>query len=307
MRCNSRNIRAMLAPLAVLVPVLLAAPASAKDWTVTKVSGEAWVRTSQAPQVRITEGMSIPASASIGTSAGGRVMLERDQGRIFVSPGTTLVVYDTAANTTQVLQKSGTIELEVEKRSAPYFTVETPVLAALVKGTHFTTTVKNGQSKVSVDHGVVQVTQLSSGKTVDLRQGQSASTIPGARGGLSVSGPGHLPGVVAGVAHVSRAAQAFARSQSKTSAPAAQGVAGGHNNQGANAAAGAGNAGGKAGGGGNSGNSANSGRSGGDGNNGNGGKPGGDGNGGTGGSVNGGTGGNGGNGGNGNGGHGGNK
>ncbi len=82
MRCNSRNIRAMLAPLAVLVPVLLAAPASAKDWTVTKVSGEAWVRTSQAPQVRITEGMSIPASASIGTSAGGRVMLERDQGRI---------------------------------------------------------------------------------------------------------------------------------------------------------------------------------------------------------------------------------
>ena len=88
MRSHNYLMRAVSPAVAFL---LAAVPAGAENWTVTRVSGMAWVRTSEQPQQRIVPGMSIPSSASIGTAADGRVMLERGQGRIVVSPGTTLV------------------------------------------------------------------------------------------------------------------------------------------------------------------------------------------------------------------------
>ncbi|WP_210161477.1 hypothetical protein [Rhizobium leguminosarum] len=59
---------------------------------------------------------------------------------------------------TEVLQQIGTLDLEIEKRSQPHTTVQTPYLEAVVKGTIFHVTVGKTKASVSVDRGLVQVT-----------------------------------------------------------------------------------------------------------------------------------------------------
>ena len=52
---------------------------------------------------------------------------------------------------TTIMQQAGSILLEVEKRNVKHFEVETPYLAAVVKGTQFRVTVNAGSTSVDVD------------------------------------------------------------------------------------------------------------------------------------------------------------
>src|SRR5690606_24820835 len=69
-----------------------------------------------------------------------------------------------------------------------HFSVQTPVLAAVVKGTQFTVTYSNGQARVEVDSGVVQVQDNVHDMVVDVVRGQAAEA--GRSAPLDVSGPG---------------------------------------------------------------------------------------------------------------------
>ncbi len=66
--------------------------------------------------------------------------------------------------------------------------MQTPVLAAVVKGTQFRVTYANGRAEVLVDRGVVQVQDTVHDMVADVQRGQSAEVAESAP--LDVSGPG---------------------------------------------------------------------------------------------------------------------
>src|SRR6185503_10903504 len=93
---------------------------------------------------------------------------------------------------TTITQQAGVILLDVEKRNVPHFEVETPYLAAVVKGTQFRVSVEKGTSRVAVLRGQVQVADFKSGQNVLVMPGQVARTSGQATGGLMLSGQGRL-------------------------------------------------------------------------------------------------------------------
>ncbi|MBD8892844.1 FecR domain-containing protein [Labrenzia suaedae] len=120
----------------------------------------------------------------------GRAMVERGQESILVGPNTTFVIskYRSNQEFTTVLQTSGTVTVDVAKRARPHFSVETPFLAAVVKGTKFTVKVGKTRADIAVERGVVGVRDFASGQQTDLAAGQSAATAPAQAVGLQVNG-----------------------------------------------------------------------------------------------------------------------
>jgi hypothetical protein len=93
---------------------------------------------------------------------------------------------------TTILQQAGSILLEVEKQNVKHFEVETPYLAAVVKGTQFIVRVNRDQTSVSVIRGQVEVSDFKSGQIAQVMPGQVASTFTNGKSGLSLSGSGTL-------------------------------------------------------------------------------------------------------------------
>ena len=270
----------------VMVPLLAlmsTAPALAEDWVVTKISGEAWIAAPNAAAVRATAGMAVPDGSTLSTRHNGRAQLERGAESILVSPDTVIAPQSTTffGTSTTIQQQSGRIELEVEKRNVKHFTVKTPLLAAVVKGTRFAVSVSARRADVQVSRGVVEVSDLRNGSSVDIGAGQRATvSTQDARGPQVTTDPRNLPDIRKG-RHVSED-DGSGKGQSgggKGTGGATKGGGNGNTGQGGSAGAG-GN--GKGGGsssdaGGGKGNSG-----GGKGDNGSGGSPGGNGSGGSG-------------------------
>jgi hypothetical protein len=88
--------------------------------------------------------------------------------------------------------------LEVEKRNVEHFEVETPYLAALVKGTQFRVTVKRSGARVDVLRGQVEVSDFKSGKFALVLPGQAAQVSAHGGGDLTLSGSGTLNPIKSG-------------------------------------------------------------------------------------------------------------
>ncbi|MEY9754123.1 hypothetical protein ABIE73_001518 [Bradyrhizobium yuanmingense] len=93
---------------------------------------------------------------------------------------------------TTIIQQAGSILLEVEKRNVKHFEVETPYLAAVVKGTQFSVTVGAGSTKVGVLRGQVEVSDFKTGQIAQVMPGQAATVFEHGKPGLSLSGAGTL-------------------------------------------------------------------------------------------------------------------
>jgi hypothetical protein len=166
--------------------------ARAEDWLATRVSGQVTLHQEDGSVSRLQTGMSVAPGSIVETSANGRAMMQRGGSSITIGPRSDVKATD-GFFTTTVVQQKGTVELEVEKRWRPYFTVETPLLSAVVKGTHFTVTASAKTNAVAVARGLVQVQDLKTGKTADVGAGQRAATA--SSHGFSVTGTGTLPDI----------------------------------------------------------------------------------------------------------------
>ena len=91
---------------------------------------------------------------------------------------------------TTIVQQAGSILLEVEKRNVKHFEVETPYLAAVVKGTQFRVTVNAASTSVDVIRGQVEVADFRSGQIAQVMPGQVATAFSHGKPGLSLSGSG---------------------------------------------------------------------------------------------------------------------
>ncbi|WP_234679679.1 FecR family protein [Bradyrhizobium monzae] len=182
---------------ALMVALVLgtASAASAADdgiWSVSKSSGEVWLATSGAQQVSLNQQETLKPGDTIRTGRNGRVLLVRGEETMLISPNSVVGVPAEKKEglSTTIVQQAGSILLEVEKRNVKHFEVETPYLAAVVKGTHFSVTVGAGSTKVGVLRGQLEVSDFRTGQIAQVMPGQVATVFEHGKPGLSLSGAG---------------------------------------------------------------------------------------------------------------------
>jgi hypothetical protein len=142
----------------------------------------------QVPQV----GTALATGQQISTSAGQHMVLVNGRDLVEIQPNTTLTIGDSDSATPDANLDllSGTVHVEVGKRTPDQtFSVGARYLVATVKGTSFAVNTSSFASEVSVTEGVVGVSSLASGQSVDVTAGGSAKVERGASGAPSLSLP----------------------------------------------------------------------------------------------------------------------
>jgi hypothetical protein len=161
-------------------------------WSISKSTGDVWVTTAGAEQASLRQEDPLKPGDVIRTGRNGRVLLVRGEETILVSPNSVIGLPSDKKDgmSTTILQQAGSILLEVEKRNVKHFEVETPYLAAVVKGTHFSVTVNAASTSVNVERGQVEVSDFKTGQIAQILPGQTATSLAHGKPGLSLSGSG---------------------------------------------------------------------------------------------------------------------
>lgn len=175
-----------------------------ENWRVVVVTGPVQARAAQGDWAAVVEGQEFAERTHLEIGESGQLLLFNGRDTIAVSPGAVLVLPDPSAadGVTSVRQDAGSAHYDIESRhssgpplwdagatggaasidAAPVerFEVETPYLAAIVKGTTFSVTVTSDRASVSVQDGVVAVRDSETGDTEDVVAGRTGTSGPAA-------------------------------------------------------------------------------------------------------------------------------
>lgn len=178
--------------LALMFCVSIANAEDAGAWQVRKSSGEVWVSTSGVQPASLTQHTVLNPGDNIRTGRNGRVLLVRGEETILIAPNSVVGIPAAKQDglPTSIIQQAGSILLDVEQRNVKHFEVQTPYLAAVVKGTQFRVTVGQFGSRVDVLRGKVEVADFKSGQFALVLPGQAARVSAQGNGGLTLSGSG---------------------------------------------------------------------------------------------------------------------
>jgi len=188
------HVSRAIAAAFVLATASAAFAADGGDWTVHKSSGEVWLTGTGVQAAALNQEDVLKPGDSVRTGRTGRVLLKRGDEMIMVSPNSVVGIpaQKTEGLSTTIVQKAGSILLDVEKRDVKHFEVETPYLAAVVKGTQFRVTVNAGKTTVDVVRGQVEVADFKSGQIAQVMAGQHATAFASGKTGLTLGGSGTL-------------------------------------------------------------------------------------------------------------------
>jgi hypothetical protein len=143
-------------------------------WRVVQSIGEVSVNTADVNITKPKPGTLLPASAIIITGSNGRAILSRQGQQIVVQPNSRLELSPDAGGRTVMRQLGGVVGFSVDRRKVPHFEVNTPFLAAIVKGTRFEVSVYDDHAKVNVSEGKVEVRSALSRAATLVRPGAIA-------------------------------------------------------------------------------------------------------------------------------------
>ena len=188
-----------LAGAAVALVSLLAVPAFADDWQAVKLRGIVLQLVNNQWQP-LQRGDIVPDTRVIRTTVSGHAEFTRGGETIDLEPNTQIQIFDKAHHQkpyTTIVQQFGTVSVEAQVQNVQHFAVDTPFLAAVVKGTRFVVTGGQTGGSVKVNRGHVEVTDKLNKTHVLLSVGQSAIIDKLKTGGtLLVQGNGALPPVL---------------------------------------------------------------------------------------------------------------
>lgn len=185
-----RVLNALACALALAASPLQAASAQQAPWRVTAQEGS--VRVTQpgvAPAPAILNESLRPGSA-VTTGANSRATLENGLQRVVMSANSRMIVAAESTDAmTRIIQDLGSLFFQVDRRDAQHFRVETPLLAAVVKGTSFTVSVTPQQDVVHVSQGLVEVRAHQGGVGNDVAAGATARVQRDAPNAVAVVAP----------------------------------------------------------------------------------------------------------------------
>ena len=182
------RLRMLRVALALSTWAGLSGLAMADDWMVDRLRGEVLVMADGSWQP-LQRGDIVSDSSRIRSVEGSRVTFTRGAEAIELSGATEIRIFDQQGERmTTIMQAYGTVTVEAERLQIQHFSVQTPFLAAIVKGTRFTVHSDETQSSVDVDRGLVQVQDYVHGVATDITPGQSATVSDSVA--LDVSGGG---------------------------------------------------------------------------------------------------------------------
>ena len=147
---------------------------AAAEWSVDRVRGEAQFRP-HGSWLPLSPGMVVENGVLVRTGADGRVDLIRAAEVVTLGANTQIEIKDAGSELmTSIIQESGVVTADVERRNVQHFSIQTPFLAAVVKGTKFVVTTDANGASVHVERGVVQVQDTDNELVVDIKPGQDA-------------------------------------------------------------------------------------------------------------------------------------
>ena len=179
---------------AFLVAFLVGAPALAAPapWQVSEVAGNVQIVENGRGRAARRGALLAPGS-TIATDARGRAVLVRGKEFVMVSSGTRIRVpeaRESRGGIIQMITDFGSALFRIERRETPHFGVQTPYLAAVVKGTTFKVTVGNADAAVQVSEGAVEVATANGGVSRLIEPGMVASVAASDPHQLSVKAGG---------------------------------------------------------------------------------------------------------------------
>ena len=148
--------------------------ALADEWRIREVTGVVRVAIPARPAANGSVGQVLPTGTSVTTGGNGRAMITNGQQRVVVGPNSRTTLAPEVGGMTRVLQDLGSALFQVDRQRQPHFRVETPLLAAVVKGTTFTVTVDPMGDRVHVAEGLVEVRANNGNAVSDVAAGATA-------------------------------------------------------------------------------------------------------------------------------------
>jgi hypothetical protein len=140
------------------------------NWVVQLVTGSVQFSGSGRP---VVSGDKVPTGERLVSGPGGRALLVRRNDKITMSQNSSMSVGENLGDRllTNIIQGMSTLLFQVEKNPGQQFHVVTPFLAATVKGTTFTVSIRPEGAAVHVTNGAVQVASRRGRRAVILRSG----------------------------------------------------------------------------------------------------------------------------------------
>ena len=170
---SARNA-AVIALVLTLLPT--GGAAAEVPWVVVESRGDVTQQTADGA-LPVAPGATLAEGAPTRTGADGTLVIAHGNDRVTVSANSAFVLPSGVDPATgpSVFETLGTLLFKVEHMPGRRFEVDTPYLAAVVKGTVFTVSVESTTHMVHVAEGAVEVTASASHHAVLVRPGQTAT------------------------------------------------------------------------------------------------------------------------------------
>lgn len=165
------------------------------DWRVMSRSGVVRLREpGRAPRdARVND--RVHPGTTVTTGASSAAVIANGVQRMTMSANSRMTIARSSSpGMTRILQNLGSVLFQVDRRRVQHFRVETPRLAAVVKGTTFTVTVNSRFERVDVAQGLVEVRANQGGATREVPGGQSVSVADSEPRELVMNGSAADPG-----------------------------------------------------------------------------------------------------------------
>ena len=117
------------------------------QWTLIETSGAVFVAQPLQAARFVSLHEKIAPGSTVTTGGNARAVVSRGTQSITVGPNSRIALPAAAANgMTRIIQDFGAAMFKVDKRGVQHFEVDTPLIAAVVKGTTFTGLCNGGRS-----------------------------------------------------------------------------------------------------------------------------------------------------------------
>ncbi len=180
------QLRKFIAVAGAIVALLTPTAALSAEWRLEKMSGDVRVSGPDRKWVAAKPKQILKPGESVWTGRRSRAQIATDEGTVILSSRSLVKVPAQALpeGTTVLLHGQGQIRAKAQKRKERHFSIQTPFLAAVVKGTEFSVKAGSATTGIKVHEGQVGAVSVKSGETVDVKAGQNLSTSNARSGSL---------------------------------------------------------------------------------------------------------------------------